>query len=250
MSFILDALKKSEKERERQQQPTVVEIPYGQRNRRQPVWLMVVIGLLVLNCVLLLLMWWRSSNAPPAASVAPVSITVAPAVAASSSQSSMNVNATSHPSEVRPLLDEASEPEPVDETAAALADSSLPPGPSLVRPSSSLDRAMAQQESQANTARMESLVRSTAGGGTNPTRTTPDNIPTLQGLGGNSALGLPALRLDVHVYSSVATERFAFINSHKYQEGQVLAEGPTLEKVAQDGVILNYRGQRFLVPRQ
>jgi general secretion pathway protein B len=253
MSFILDALKKSEKERERQQQPTVVEIPYGQRNRRQPVWLMIVVGLLVLNCVLLLLMWWRSSNAPaPAAAAAPVSITVAPPVeaSASSSQNSASMSTHSHPSEVRPLLDEASEPEPADETAAALADGAPPPGPSLVRPSTDLDRAMAQQESQANTARMESLVRSTAGGGTNPTRTTPDNIPTLQSLGGNGALGLPPLRLDVHVYSSVATERFAFINSHKYQEGQVLAEGPTLEKVAQDGVILNYRGQRFLVPRQ
>lgn len=246
MSFILDALKKSERERERQQQPAVVEIPYGQRSRRQPVWLMVVVGLLVLNCILLLLMWWRSSN------TAPVAVTVAPVISnsSSSSQSAASVSAALRPADVRPLETEASEPEVLDETAAALADEPAPSGPPLVRPTTGLDRAVAQQEAQANAARMESLVRSTVGGGTNPTRTTPDNVPTLEGLGGSGALNLPPMRLDVHVYSSVAAERFAFINSHKYQEGQSMSEGPILERVTQDGVILNYRGQRFLVPRQ
>jgi general secretion pathway protein B len=250
MSFILDALKKSEQERERQKQPTVVEIPYGQRNRRQPLWLMIVVGLLLLNCVLLLLMWWRSSNTPAAAT--PTVTTAAPVSAASSSvnQSVARVITPSRPADVRPLEAEASEPEALDETATTLADESLPAGPPLVRPTTGLDRAIAQQEAQANSAKLESLVRSTVGGGTNPTRTTADNIPTLESLGGSGTLALPPLRLDVHVYSAVATERFAFINSHKYQEGQVLSEGPTLEKITQDGVILNYRGQRFLVPRQ
>jgi general secretion pathway protein B len=248
MSFILDALKKSERERKRQQQPTIVEVAYGQRTRRQPVWLLVVVALLVINCVLLLLMWWRSSNAPtPAAPVA----TTAPAATtdASSSNKAASVSVSSHPSEVRPLLDEASEPEAADE-AATPAYEAPPSGPPLVRPKTDLDRAVAQQELQANSARMESLARSTVGGGTNPARTTAENVPTLESLGGSGALGLATLRLDVHVYSSAASERFAFINSHKYQEGQVLAEGPTLEKITQDGVILNHRGQRFLVPRQ
>jgi general secretion pathway protein B len=255
MSFILDALKKSEQERERQKQPTVVEIPYGYSNRRQPLWLMIVVGLLLLNCVLLLLMWWRSSHAPtPAVApvVTPAVTTAAPASTASSS-ASQNVGRVIAPprtSEVRPLLDEAGEPEALDETATTLTDDSLPAGPPLVRPTTGLDRAIAQQEAQANSAKMESLVRSTVGGGTNPTRTTSENIPTLESLGGSGTMGLPPMRLDVHVYSSVATERFAFINGHKYQEGQVLTEGPTVEKITQDGAILNYRGQRFLMPRQ
>jgi general secretion pathway protein B len=246
MSFILDALKKSERERKRQQQPTVVEVAYGQRTRRQPVWLLVVVALLVINCVLLVLMWWRSSNAP--APVTPVA-TTAPAATTDASSAKKAASVSSYPSEVRPLLDEASEPEAAEE-AATPAYEAPPSGPPLVRPKTDLDRAVAQQELQANSARMESLARSTVGGGTNPARTTADNVPTLESLGGSGALGLATLRLDVHVYSSAASERFAFINSHKYQEGQVLAEGPTLEKITQDGVILNHRGQRFLVPRQ
>jgi len=257
MSFILDALKKSERERERQKQPTVVEVPYGRRNRRQPLWLMIVIALLVINCILLLLMWWHSSNTPAAA---PVATTAAPTAAASSSSSlsslpsAPHIATSPHTSEVRPLLDEAGEPETSDEAIAASDEAaspnaSVPAGPPLVRPTTNLDRAVAQQQAQANASRMDSLTRNTVGGGTNPTRTTAD-VPTLESLGGNGALGLPTMRLDIHVYSTVANERFAFINGHKYQEGQVLAEGPTMERITQDGVVLNYRGQRFLLPRQ
>jgi general secretion pathway protein B len=52
------------------------------------------------------------------------------------------------------------------------------------------------------------------------------------------------------VYSSTTSERFAFINSRKYTEGQSLTEGPLLEKITQDGVLLSYRGKRFILPRQ
>lgn len=249
MSFILDALKKSERERERQQRPAAVDIPYGRNSRKQPVWLLIVVGLLLVNCVLLLLMWWRSS-APPAAAPVPVSIDTATSVSSSSSTSAARVITPPRPSEVRSLEAEASEPEVADETAAALADEALPAAPPLVRPATGLERAVAQQQAQANSAKMESLVRSTAGGGTNPTRTTSENIPTLESLGGNGTLNLPTMRLDVHVYSSIAGERFAFINSRKYQEGQALTEGPLLEKITQDGAVLTYRGQRFLLPRQ
>ena len=248
MSFILDALKKSERERERQQQPALVEIPYGQRNRKQPLWLLIVIGLLLLNCVLLVLMWWRSSSAPPAAT--PTVASASPtSSSANSSQGVARTVVAPRPTEVRPLEEEASEPEPLDETAATLAEETPPTGPPLVRPTTGLERAMAQQETQANSAKLESLGRSTVGGGTNPTRTTTD-VPTLETLGGSGTLNLPTMRLDVHVYSSVAAERFAFINGHKYQEGQTLSEGPALERITQDGVVLNYRGQRFLLPRQ
>lgn len=246
MSFILDALKKSERERERQQRPAVVDIPYGRSNRKQPLWLLIVIGLLLLNCALLLVMWWRSGAQPPAAPVA----TNAPIVSsAGSSQSTARTITPPRPAEVRPLQEEASEPELTDDTAATLTDATPPEGPPLVRPATGLERAMAQQETLANNLKSDSLARSSFGSSSASIKSTTD-LPTLESLGGNGALNLPAMRLDVHVYSSVAKERFAFINSHKYLEGQTLSEGPVLEKITQDGVILTYRGQRFLVPRQ
>ena len=78
----------------------------------------------------------------------------------------------------------------------------------------------------------------------------PGQTATLESLGGAAALNLPELRLDLHVYSDNKAQRFVFINSKKYAEGQALNEGPTVEQITDAGVILNYHGQSFLLTRQ
>jgi hypothetical protein len=40
-----------------------------------------------------------------------------------------------------------------------------------------------------------------------------------------------------------------FINGRRYTQGDSIAEGPRVEEITQDGAVLNYRGQRFLLPR-
>jgi general secretion pathway protein B len=61
--------------------------------------------------------------------------------------------------------------------------------------------------------------------------------------------GTPELRLELHVYSDRPEQRFVFINSRKYREGEVLQEGPSVEQIRADGVVLNQQGRRFLLPR-
>jgi len=61
---------------------------------------------------------------------------------------------------------------------------------------------------------------------------------------------LPDLHLDVHVFATQAAERFVYINMRKYHEGATLQEGPVLERIRRDGVVLNFHGVRFLLPRQ
>ena len=61
---------------------------------------------------------------------------------------------------------------------------------------------------------------------------------------------LAGLHLDVHVYATKPSERFVYINMRKYREGATLAEGPVLEHIRRDGVVLNYQGLRFVLPRQ
>ena len=36
----------------------------------------------------------------------------------------------------------------------------------------------------------------------------------------------------------------------KYREKDRLAEGPSLEEITRDGVVLDYRGTRFVLPRE
>lgn len=64
-----------------------------------------------------------------------------------------------------------------------------------------------------------------------------------------SALG-GGLRLDVHVYAEAPADRFVLINLQKYHEGEQLQEGPVLDAITPEGVVLSYRGERFVVRAQ
>jgi general secretion pathway protein B len=54
----------------------------------------------------------------------------------------------------------------------------------------------------------------------------------------------------VHVFATKPADRFVYINMRKYREGAALADGLTLERIRRDGVVLNYHGLRFVLPRQ
>ena len=62
--------------------------------------------------------------------------------------------------------------------------------------------------------------------------------------------GLPELHVDLHVYSTRSQERFVFINSRRYKEGDTLQEGPHVDRITPEAVELSYRGNRFALPRQ
>ena len=66
----------------------------------------------------------------------------------------------------------------------------------------------------------------------------------------SGALQIPELHLDILVYSEVPEERFAFINMVKQREQSTLDEGPVVSEITPEGVILDYRGTKFLLPRE
>jgi general secretion pathway protein B len=75
-------------------------------------------------------------------------------------------------------------------------------------------------------------------------------LPSINELNLTGADTLPEMHIDVHVYATRAADRFVYINMRKYHEGSTLQEGPTLERIRRDGVVLKYRNLRFLLPRQ
>src|SRR6187549_2957226 len=83
MSFILDALRKSEIERQRQSGPSMAEFPIAREERRQPVALIAIGVLLAVNVGVLLFFLLRDQATPaaaatPVAVAAPASMTSAP----------------------------------------------------------------------------------------------------------------------------------------------------------------------------
>jgi general secretion pathway protein B len=76
-----------------------------------------------------------------------------------------------------------------------------------------------------------------------PAAAEPQGLPTADEIAGQG--GLPALHLDLHVYAATPAQRFVFVNSRKYREGDTLQEGPVVEQITRDGAVLMFRGHRF-----
>ena len=75
-------------------------------------------------------------------------------------------------------------------------------------------------------------------------------LPTFTELTLDGSLQLPELHIDIHVYSDNPADRFVFINMNKYREDDQLGEGPVVQEIARDGVVLEHRGRRFMLPRE
>lgn len=258
MSFILDALKKSENERQRTIGPSLTDAPLRQHRIDRPWWALVVGALLIVNLGVLLIVLTRDNEQP-----APAAATIAPAVAApATTMPAVNVptrpptpvarpqpgnsSATAVSPAVRSLAEEADDgyadayladgeafdaPSHPDLAVAA----KVPPGPSIVR----------QVEAPA----VAPLAPGAAASAARLANESTESLPTLNALTA-TGVALPDLHLDIHVYSAKPAERFVFVNMRKYHEGDTLSEGPTVERITPDGTVLSQQGQRFLLPRQ
>ena len=60
MSFILDALRKSESERRREAAPSLAHVPPAARRHPAPPWVWIVMGALALGMLGLAALWWQS----------------------------------------------------------------------------------------------------------------------------------------------------------------------------------------------
>jgi general secretion pathway protein B len=56
---------------------------------------------------------------------------------------------------------------------------------------------------------------------------------------------IPAMSIPVHTYSDTPTERIVGINDRLLREGEYLAPGLKLELIAPDGVVFSYKNYRF-----
>lgn len=60
---------------------------------------------------------------------------------------------------------------------------------------------------------------------------------------------LPQLKLSMHVYSADPEQRFVILNDARMVEGDTTPDGIQLHAIEPDGVILDFKGQRFFFPR-
>jgi general secretion pathway protein B len=231
MSFILDALKKSETERQRQSMPGLMDTPAARRRSGLPLWAVLLGVLLAVNMVVLIVILMRNGAAAPTSNLkkhadgAPVA--EQPSAAAE------------HFSPLGPAPVYAPEI-PVTPTRGAIAGAASPAA------SSDAPHSLAQRSAPHSAQRRADpvLIEEDAA---------EDNgevLPTINEINLTGSQALPELHLDVHVYATKPADRFVYINMRKFHEGNALPEGPVIERIRRDGVVLSYRGLRFMLPRQ
>jgi general secretion pathway protein B len=215
MSFILDALKKSEIERQRQNVPGLMDTPSGARRSRLPLWAAALGLLLGINLLVLALVLWKRTTPPAPAPRPPDS--AAPAARAAAPQ------ATEHFS-------------PLDTSPVYAPEIPVPAAESA-------------RKAVAHAVRHSDPILSDESAAQRPDE--PEEVlPSISEVSLTGAQALPDLHLDVHVYATNPADRFVYINMRKYHEGASLPEGPLIERIRRDGVVLNYQGLRFILPRQ
>jgi general secretion pathway protein B len=244
MSFILDALKKSEVERQRQAIPGLMDSRPLPPRAKFPLWAAALIALFVVNLLILAVVLTR--HAPPA---------TAPATASPGSPGSPAPPAAAA---MAPAATIAPAPSPAPPASAAPDHfSPMDAAPPVYAPE------IPPTQDSSGAARRAARAGSSGAGTTHHAASAaPDPVLTDSNPGDSEALpsineinvaeqpALANLHLDVHVYATQPSERFVYINMRKYREGATLAEGPVLERIRRDGVVLNYQGLRFVLPRQ
>lgn len=235
MSFILDALRKSEHERQRSAVPGLSHVPIATPRREIPVWTFVVIGVLAAAVLVLGGAWWQAQRSAAPATTAPVTAippvatqpAAAPPVASppAAVPAATTSTAATAPAALPPPAVTAASPAPAP---GGVADSA--PVTPFAEPPASVERTV---DSLATAAALPKEPRV--------------NSPTLPSAAALQAQGIdvPALRLELHGYSVTPAERFVFINGRKYREGERLGEGPEVVAIEPNGVVLSQQGHRF-----
>jgi general secretion pathway protein B len=213
MSFILDALKKSDSERQRQMGPALFEVRSATPRGGLPAWAWALGLLLIVNIVALVWFVTRSRPAAPATPIA-MAATVPPIAPVPAAPAPV----TPAPVAQAPVLPppHAAESPPVAEDAGNPAD---------------YEEALPERNAPAATA---------AG----------DMVPTIEQLPASIGNQLPPLHLDMHVYATRPADRFVLVNMQRLREGDATREGARVERITPTGVVMAFRGTRFQLERE
>lgn len=220
MSFILDALKKSETERQEQGSAEFANVPSSNDSPGVPRWLWVLGFLLAINLVALLGLLLREDT--------PDIIKPRPEV--------QTDTATSGSGSFAERLEEIRDQQPP--RAVARQPGTAAAGKSVT--------AAPAQETPAQVAPAQAAPAEAA----SPSQFTLSALPTADELRLTGKMQIAELHLDIHVYSDAPADRFVFINMVRHQENSRLAEGPVVREITPEGVILDHLGTEFLLPRE
>lgn len=239
MSYILEALKKAQAERQLGNAPTIhAPVPSyaaprtGQGAQRR--YLALGVGLVVVVAAVVLL-WPRLAGEPPvrlaavpppvvAPAAAPIT---APVTAPTTAPVAMPASAAAVVPAPAPVVQPAPAPAPVTEARPVRTK----PAPAPVAPPSTPPREVTPAPA---------TVTAQPGG--------DESLRTLQQLPDALQREIPKLAFGGYIYSPTPGESLLLVDKMLRREGEEVAPGLVLERLTPKAAVMNYRGTRYRAP--
>jgi general secretion pathway protein B len=208
MSYILEALRKSDQQRQRDAAPRarLAQAPVP-ASRRPPMSVNILLAAALLAAGIAIGGWrpWHTDSSPVAATA----------------------TTTPSPPAAAPLR-QATLPTPPVQANAPQADTpAAPPEPQpAIAPTAPSQPAADKPGGEAPSAGISTLA---------------EVPPTIREQ-------LPALKIAMHAYSNNAADSVVMIDSQLFHEGDMIAPGVKLERITPTGLVIDYRGYRISRP--
>lgn len=244
MSYILEALKKAQAERQLGNAPTLhaagMQAPslaqWTPWWRRPLVWLAALLALVIVALLVLLLR--------PAPSATPARLTSdAPPALASASSAAMAVAPAPAPAAALASAPAAQPAPPV--ARAASGNAASPVGLPAPLPVPVADAPLpSRSASRASASAVPSATASAAAGA----RASEEPVLNLRELPEPIQRAIPAVTLGGYIYSPNPAERLLLVDKVLRHEGEEVAPGLLLEKLQAREAIFSFRGYRYRMP--
>jgi general secretion pathway protein B len=288
MSFILDALRKAERDRNLGQVPGLQDMAMASAvsadaARSRSTLRLVVLAVLALIASIAAYLLFRphaTPTAPAATSTAPAPLPAGvvtarvrgpavlpePSAPVPATVSAAAESVPAPPAQVQTdgsgdtnTLEETSEAPPAigsDEMLTSLDDLTeaeaapteavvtAPAGPAAAPPT---DADKMQAAIQAAIEAAETAPSTAESPDANAATDTPSDAILLDNMPASYRATFPSFEIQVHVWDSDSAKRFVLIDGRRYRDGDTLAAGPKLVRIAQQGLVLDYSGQRVLL---
>ncbi|MGF6118587.1 general secretion pathway protein B [Janthinobacterium lividum] len=232
MSYILEALKKSQAERQLGELPSI-HAPQVQLHdtaasgaaRRAPVWL--ALGGVTVAVAAALLLWqpWQ------AAANAPAAIPVVPAVLAQAVPAPM-----------------PAAPPPAAPAPAPVPVAQVPPVPAAVTAAPVHHARPVPEPKQESPGQATAAAPAAAPAMSTPAPSAEETVPGMRDLPEPIQRQIPQVAIGGYIYSKNPADRLLLIDKVLRHEGEELAPGLVLEKLQPKAAIFSFKGYRYRVP--
>jgi general secretion pathway protein B len=246
MSYILDALRKSESERHQGKVPDLgrqLQLIHRPPKRHRPVQALLAAGLL-LNAGVLAYLFWPVQDEPvtniSAPEQAPAVVAVTPEPAAAAQNSAAEISATETPAPPIPAAQLS------DVQSSAQSDNQLSnQSPTVIVPSGYGNDDAFDNRGDLNNQGWDQ-IDPLASSGVRASASSAEGVrvPHLVELPLSFQRSVPDMTVNSHIFASVPQARRVMINNQNLRPGDSF-QGLRVDEITEDGVVLSRQGQQF-----